>query len=140
VRFENKNIFVGICKNALAYYTGVAVVNSEVVRLAPGFFCCSCKLCLKEINVFFRSATLVPFLLLGSPIYSDNPFLVHHPVNQDDQHLLAHAMASDFTVAWQFFSKRTIVFLVTDQIPCPYLTRSLPALLKEINVNFNKRK
>jgi hypothetical protein len=36
--------------------------------------------------------------------------LVHHPVNRDDWHLLARAMASDFTVAWQFFSKRTIVF------------------------------
>jgi hypothetical protein len=29
-------------------------------------------------------------------------FLVHHPVNRDDRHLLAHAMASDFTVAWHF--------------------------------------
>jgi hypothetical protein len=28
-------------------------------------------------------------------------------------------MASDFTVAWQFFSKRTIVFFVTDQTPHP---------------------
>jgi hypothetical protein len=26
-------------------------------------------------------------------------FLVHHPVNRDDSHLLAHPMASDFTVA-----------------------------------------
>jgi hypothetical protein len=33
---------------------------------------------------------------------SDYSFLVHHPVNQDDRHLLAHAMASDFTVAWQY--------------------------------------
>jgi hypothetical protein len=37
-------------------------------------------------------------------------FLVHHLVNWDDQHLLAHAMASDFSVAWQCLSKRTIVF------------------------------
>jgi hypothetical protein len=27
-------------------------------------------------------------------------FLVHHPVNRDGRHLLAHAMASEFTVAW----------------------------------------
>jgi hypothetical protein len=33
-------------------------------------------------------------------------------VNRDDQHLLAHAMASDFSVAWQCLSKRTIVFLL----------------------------
>jgi hypothetical protein len=36
-------------------------------------------------------------------------------------------MASDFSVAWQCLSKRTIVFFVTDQTPRPYPTRSLPA-------------
>jgi hypothetical protein len=40
-------------------------------------------------------------------------------------------MTSDFSVAWQFFSKRTIVFcfvfFITDQTLCPYPTRSLPA-------------
>jgi hypothetical protein len=47
-------------------------------------------------------------------------FLVHHFVNQDDQHLLTHAMASDFSVAWQCLSKRTIgFFFVTDQTPRP---------------------
>jgi hypothetical protein len=46
-------------------------------------------------------------------------FLVHHLVNRDDRHLLAHAMASDFSVAWQCLSKRTIVFFVTDQTPRP---------------------
>jgi hypothetical protein len=45
------------------------------------------------------------------------PFRVHHLVNQDDWHLLALAMASDFSVAWQCLSKRTIVFFVTDQTP-----------------------
>jgi hypothetical protein len=42
--------------------------------------------------------------------FSDYSFWVHHPVNQDDRHLLAHAMASDFSVAWQFLLKRTIFF------------------------------
>jgi hypothetical protein len=29
-------------------------------------------------------------------------FRVHHPVNRDDRHLLANAMASDFSVTWRF--------------------------------------
>jgi hypothetical protein len=33
-------------------------------------------------------------------IFSDNSFLVHHPVNRDDRHLVAHETVSDFTVAW----------------------------------------
>jgi hypothetical protein len=28
--------------------------------------------------------------------FYDYSFIVHHPVNQDDRHLLAHAIASDF--------------------------------------------
>jgi hypothetical protein len=37
----------------------------------------------------------VPLLLLGPPFFSDYSFLfrVHHLVNRDDRHLLAHAMA-----------------------------------------------
>jgi hypothetical protein len=34
-------------------------------------------------------------------ICSNYSVWVHHLVNQDDRHLLAHAMASDFSVAWQ---------------------------------------
>jgi hypothetical protein len=30
--------------------------------------------------------------------FSDNSFLVHHPVNWDDRHLLANAKATDFSV------------------------------------------
>jgi hypothetical protein len=41
-------------------------------------------------------------------IFSNYSFLVHLPVNWDDRNLLAHAMASDFTVAWQYeFRNRT---------------------------------
>jgi hypothetical protein len=52
----------------------------------------------------------------GSPppwpsIFSDNAFLAHHPLNRDDRHLLAHAMASDFKVTWQL-SKREKLFCV----------------------------
>jgi hypothetical protein len=39
--------------------------------------------------------------------FPDYSFGVYHPFNWVD---LAHAMASDFSVAWQFLSKRTIVF------------------------------
>jgi hypothetical protein len=40
----------------------------------------------------------VPLLLLGPPFVSYYSFLVPHRVKHDDWHLLAHAMASDFTV------------------------------------------
>jgi hypothetical protein len=48
-------------------------------------------------------------LLLGPP-FSDFSFRVDHLVNRDDRQPLAHAMASDFSVAWQCLSKRIIVF------------------------------
>jgi hypothetical protein len=38
--------------------------------------------------------------------------LIHHLVNRDDRHLLTHAMATDFSVAWQFLSKRSIGALI----------------------------
>jgi hypothetical protein len=56
-----------------------------------------------------------------SYIFSNYSFWVHHPVNCDDQHLLAHAMASDFTVAWQYSQREQ--FFVTGQTPRPYLTK-----------------
>jgi hypothetical protein len=52
----------------------------------------------------------VPLLLLGPQFFSDYSFWVHHPANWDDQHLLAHTMASDFSIAWQCLPKRTIGF------------------------------
>jgi hypothetical protein len=45
-------------------------------------------------------------------IFSDYSFGVHHPVNRNVRHLLARAMASDFSFAWQFLSKKTISFLL----------------------------
>jgi hypothetical protein len=35
------------------------------------------------------------------PPFSNDSFLVHHPVNRDDQHSLEHAIDFDFTVALQ---------------------------------------
>jgi hypothetical protein len=43
---------------------------------------------------------VVPLLHHGPP-FSNYYFLVHHPVNRDDQPLLACAMVSDFSVEWQ---------------------------------------
>jgi hypothetical protein len=62
---------------------------------------------------------LVPLLSLALHFYS---IRVHHLVSLDDQHLLAYAMASDFSVAWQSVSQSEQLFFVTDQTP-----RSLPA-------------
>jgi hypothetical protein len=43
-------------------------------------------------------------------IFSDYSSWVHHPVSHDDRHLLAHAMASDFSVTWKCLSKRITGF------------------------------
>jgi hypothetical protein len=61
-------------------------------------------------SLFCGSATPCAVLPPWPSIYSDYSFCVHHPANFDDWHLLAHAMASDFSVAWQFFLKRPIDF------------------------------
>jgi hypothetical protein len=57
-------------------------------------------------------------------IFSHYSFLVHRPTYQNDRHLLAHAMASDFTLAWKFSQREQFVccvFFVMDQTPHPYL-------------------
>jgi hypothetical protein len=50
---------------------------------------------------FSGSATPCASPLPGPPFFRLY-FFVHHPVNWDDRHLLARAMASKFTVTWQF--------------------------------------
>jgi hypothetical protein len=58
---------------------------------------------IKMINVeklcFGGSATPGASPPLWPSIFSDYSFLVYHIVNWDDWHLLAHAVAFDFTVA-----------------------------------------
>jgi hypothetical protein len=56
-----------------------------------------------------RRAFAKPLVLLGPPFFSIIIFLLNHPVNRDDRHLLAHAMASDFVVAWQFSQREQLV-------------------------------
>jgi hypothetical protein len=58
----------------------------------------------------FLSATPCASPPSCAPIFYNYYFLVHHPVNPDDQRLLAHAMASDFTAAWQFSQREQLVF------------------------------
>jgi hypothetical protein len=54
---------------------------------------------------------IVPLLLLSPPFFRLF-FRVHRPVDRDDWHLLAHAMASDFSVAWQFSQREQLYFLL----------------------------
>jgi hypothetical protein len=49
-------------------------------------------------------------------IFSDNSFCVHPPVNWDDRHLLAQAMASDFSVVGCIKSRKPFGFLK----PCSF--------------------
>jgi hypothetical protein len=54
----------------------------------------------EEIDFFFwggGSATPCASPPPRLSIFSDNSFSVHHPVSRDDRHLLARAMASDFS-------------------------------------------
>jgi hypothetical protein len=68
---------------------------------------------LKSIFMFFfGSATPCASPPPRPSIFSDYYFWVHHLVNGDERHLLAHAMASDFSVPQQCLSKRTIGFLL----------------------------
>jgi hypothetical protein len=62
------------------------------------------KVPILEISIA-ADVPLVPLLLLGPTFISDYSFLVLHSVNRGDRHLLAHAMASDLTVTWQFSSQ-----------------------------------
>jgi hypothetical protein len=47
--------------------------------------------------------------------FSNYSFVVLHPVNWDDRHPLARAMASDFTVTWQFSQRE--LFFITYETP-----------------------
>jgi hypothetical protein len=61
----------------------------------------SCKMGADLRNHYFIliwSATPCAFPPPRPSIFSDDSFLVHRSVNQDDWHLLSHAMASDPTV------------------------------------------
>jgi hypothetical protein len=67
--------------------------------------------CEKQGDFLLEGASDLLCLSSSSALHFSNyNFLVHHPVNWDDRLLLACAMASDFSVAWQFSSMRTIGF------------------------------
>jgi hypothetical protein len=75
----------------MAAYTGTKVYILKP-PFRPSFFCGTATPC------------------ASPPPRPSHSFRIHHLVNRDDWHLLAHAMTSDFSVAWQFLSKRTIGF------------------------------
>jgi hypothetical protein len=83
----------------------------------PILVCCAKKnlatLLRDEKNSLFQGVSYPLCLSSSFAIhFADYSFWVHHFVNRDDRHLLAHAMASDFSAAWQRLSKRTICFLL----------------------------
>jgi hypothetical protein len=111
--FIFSNLFFKIfftLKACLELYAATLILESYIyIGLAP---------CVR-VQCFFGQRPLVPLLLLGHPFFSNYSFWVHHLVNQDDRQLLAHAMASDFSVAWQCLSKRTIGFLLRIKLHAP---------------------
>jgi hypothetical protein len=80
----------------------------------------------------FYTTTVAGFFLEGQqPLYlssslvhhfSDYSFLLHHHVNRDDLHLLARAMASDFSVALNFDLKKINMLLSGDDTTAPHPT------------------
>jgi hypothetical protein len=58
----------------------------------------------------FGSATPCASPIPWPSIFSDYSFCVHHTFNWDDRHLLAHTMASNFSVAWQFSQRKQLFF------------------------------
>jgi hypothetical protein len=52
-------------------------------------------------------------------------FLLHHPVNIDDQHHLAHAMASNFTITSKFSQREELFCYGSNSTPLPYACISL---------------
>jgi hypothetical protein len=73
-------------------------------------------------NFFFGGGSPTP---CASPprasIFSNYSFLVHHPVNRDDRHSLHLQLPLTSHSCLAVFSKRTIVFFITNQTPSPYL-------------------
>jgi hypothetical protein len=84
-------------------------MGQPLVAPAPGLFLnvpFQCKLAFFGGGAVFPCAYPPP----QPSILSDYYFLVHHPVNRDEWHILAHAMASDFTVTWQFSQREQLFF------------------------------
>jgi hypothetical protein len=62
-----------------------------------------------SLGFFGESATPYASPSPWPSIFSNYSFLVRHTVNWDDRHLLAHAMASDFKVAWQYSQREQLL-------------------------------
>jgi hypothetical protein len=90
------------------------MIRVKIANVSAKTFLCVC-------GGGVESATPCTFPPPWPSIFSNDSFLVQHPVNGDDRHLHAHAMASDFTVAWQFSqSDQFFIFvLLWIKTPCP---------------------
>jgi hypothetical protein len=102
--------WVGICSFLCRLVLVTYVICMEGVFFKGAFMLLAQFRSPTETRIFFGQQPLVPLLILGPSCFPNYSFWVHRLVNRDDRHLLAHAMASDFSVAWQCLSKRTIVF------------------------------
>jgi hypothetical protein len=90
---------------------------------------------LQWVGVFFGgggSATPCASPPPWPPHFYDHSFWVHHLVNWDDHQLLAHAMASDFSIAWQCLSKRTIGSF-NELLPLTSIFNPIPLSQKEFS-------
>jgi hypothetical protein len=95
------------------------MLGVDIGRTVAPLYILAKRVLVSKNNAFVASIDL-SFLFFGvsDPLFlssslalyfcSDYSFWVHQIVNRDDWHLLAHAMASDFSVAWLCLSKRTI--------------------------------
>jgi hypothetical protein len=82
---------------------------------------------LNYVPTIFGSATPCAFPPPWPSIFSHYSFFVHHPVNRDDRHLLALAMASGFSVTRQFSQREKLVFRYGSNSK-PLSNRSHPVL------------
>jgi hypothetical protein len=67
-----------------------------------------CKIFATDSQGFFPFFLSSSFGLHFFPLF----FLVRNPANWNDRHLLAHAMASDFPVAWQFYQREQFLLRI----------------------------
>jgi hypothetical protein len=104
-------------------------INAEISRTHILFDCNGFPMTRTELLFFFfffGGGSATPCASPPPPwpfIFSGYSFLVHHPVNQNDWQILAYAMASGLTIAWQFSQRGHLVFCCgSNSTPYRHLT------------------